>query len=158
MFGIILVLCNLLFLCLTIAKMDFAKIYSMTNYEEGNLNPLYHWVLLQLITSSLISFIYLIYGSLFHLNSSSCLGIPPLPSLQYLWKDWVDAFLLRFTWIYFGMLVCYCLTIYFLIRPMKKLHIAVYVILIVLYLLGVGGRAMGGFVNNSHISVFGVCG
>jgi hypothetical protein len=62
-------------------------------------------------------------------------------------KNWVPSFAWRFCWVYFGILVAYAVIIYFVLRPNTKVPKYVYYILLALYLIGVGGRAMGKFVN-----------
>ena len=78
-----------------------------------------------------------------------------------MFKDWVFSFNIRFIWVYIGLLFSYAVVIYFILRPNKQIHIAVKVVLIVLYLTGIGARAMGGSggdISGTKESVFGKCG
>lgn len=55
------------------------------------------------------------------------------------------------------MIIAYIVVIYLSVKPKIKLHKYLYVVLLMLYIAGVGVRAMGTF-TDSLTSVFGVCG
>lgn len=55
------------------------------------------------------------------------------------------------------MIVAYLVVIYMSIKPKVKLHKYLYVVLLLLYIAGLGVRAMGTF-TDTLTSAFGVCG
>jgi hypothetical protein len=55
------------------------------------------------------------------------------------------------------MLVAYILIFYLIIRPKAKMHKYLYLCLVLLYLGGVGVRALGTY-SGSISSIFGACG
>ena len=143
------------------AKMDFPKAYFICPLEEGNYNAITSWFFINLAIASQISLIYLVYGSLFHLTLSPCISKPTLTAVEFLFKDWVFSFNIRFIWIYIGLLFSYFVMIFFLLRPHKTLHIGFKIALLILYFMGVGCRAMGGTggsISGEKESVFGKCG
>jgi hypothetical protein len=72
-----------------------------------------------------------------------CLGKSTLPGLEFLMKNWITSWILRFIWAYLGILIAYGITIFLLIKPLKKLNKYVYFVLIGLYILGIGIRGIG---------------
>lgn len=143
--------------CLILAKLDFCKALSLAKFEDRNYVSLYSWFLVNLSISSLTSCTYLIYGGLFHIGLTPCLTKTVLPGLQFILKNWVPSFVWRFIWIYLGIIVAYIIIIYFILRSNTKIHQYFYYGLILLYLMGVGCRGMGSFVNAIEC-VFGLCG
>ncbi len=114
--------------------------------------------------ASLLSVHYLLYGSLYHIVREPCLKNPALPSVQRLFSGWNGSFVLLYIWQYIGLMVAYILII-FSVFFMKKREVPsyVWVILLALYIAGLGTRGLGGFVSNqapydTMVSVFGVCG
>jgi hypothetical protein len=110
-----------------------------------------------LAISSLTSLHYLIYGGLYHIMLEPCLGKSPLPGLEFLMKNWITSWILRFIWIFIGILFAYALIIFFLLKPLKKLNKYIYMGLIGLYLMGIGARGISK-TYPAHENVFGVCG
>lgn len=93
-----------------------------------------------------------------------CLKKPLLPSVDRLFNGWAGSFILLYIWQYIGILIAYGWIIYFTCF-MKNKHIPnyVWVILLLLYIAGIGTRGMGGFVNSHSsydtlVSLFGVFG
>lgn len=113
--------------------------------------------MIMLCIVSLTSLHYLIYGGLYHIMLEPCLGKSTLPGLEFLMKNWITSWILRFVWAYLGILIAYGITIFFLIKPLKKLNKYVYFVFIGLYLFGIGIRGIGK-TYPAHENVFGLCG
>jgi hypothetical protein len=156
-FGFIIVIINLILLCLSLAKFDLPKALSMTQFDDHFYTPLYNWVLVNMALTSLTSCTYLNYGGLFDLQLDPCLSRSSFPSLTYLMKNEPSSFMWRFVWVYVGILIAYALIIYLVIRPKADIPRYAYVCLILLYLAGVGVRALGTY-TSSLSSIFGACG
>lgn len=108
-----------------------------------------------------ISFIYLLYGSLFHMNLEPCLQKATLTAVEFLLKKWQSGFNIRFIWIYLGLIFSYAVTLFFIIKPQYILHKYAKAGLVALYLAGTFCRIMGG--SGGHVawekqSVFGKVG
>ena len=144
-------------ICIVIAKFDICKACSLTNFEEKKYYTLYNWGLINLAIITLTSFHYLIYGGLFHLMLEPCFGKSTLPGLEYLMKSWMNSWIWRFVWIYIGICIAYAVIVFFLVKPVKKLHNYIYIGLVFLYLVGVGLRAIGKSYT-AYENAFGVCG
>lgn len=129
----------------------------MVQFDDNFYAPLYNWFFVNLALSSLTSCTYLVYGGLFDLQLDPCMSRSSFPSLTYLLKSDSSSFLVRFIWIYIGIGVAYALILYLLIRPKVNLHKYIYVCLFLLYIAGVGVRALGTYTTAIY-SVFGVCG
>ncbi len=97
------------------------------------------------------------YGGLYHLRLEPCLGKSTLPGLEFLMKNWVSSWVLRFVWAYIGIAIAYTVIIFFLIKPLKTLHPYIYIGLLVLYFMGVGIRGFGKSYS-AHENAFGLCG
>lgn len=156
-FGFIIVIINLILLCLSLAKFDLPKALSMTSFDDHFYSPLYNWVLVNLALTSLTSCTYLNYGGLFDLKLDPCLSRSSFPSLTYLMKNEPSSFIWRFVWVYIGIVIAYVLIVYLTIKPKTGIPRYTYVCLILLYIAGVGVRAMGTY-NSSLCSIFGACG
>jgi uncharacterized phage infection (PIP) family protein YhgE len=86
-----------------------------------------------------------------------CLGKSTLPGLEFLMKSWITSWVPRFIWVYLGIIIAYTIIVYFLIKPIKNLNKYIYIVMLILYLIGVGLRGIGkGY--PAHQNVFGVCG
>lgn len=72
-------------------------------------------------------------------------------------KNESSSFVWRFVWVYIGILIAYILIIYLIINPKVSMPRYAYICLILLYLGGVGVRALGTY-NTSLCSIFGACG
>jgi hypothetical protein len=129
----------------------------MTQFDDHFYSPLYNWLLVNLALTSLTSCTYLIYGGLFDLQLDPCLSRSSFPSLTFLLKDQSSSFLWRFIWVYIGILVAYILIVYLVIYPKTNIPRYAYISLIILYLIGVGVRALGSY-SSSLYSIFGACG
>ena len=73
-----------------------------------------------------------------------CLEKATLTAVEFLLKDWVPSFNVRFIWIYIGLIFSYGVIIFFIIKPQIILHKAIKAGLVVLYFAGVFCRIMGG--------------
>jgi hypothetical protein len=95
---------------------------------------------------------------------SPCLTNPPLPSVNKLFSGSTGTFILLYIWQYIGLLIVYIYIIYFTsFLKTKEVSNYIWILLLMLYIAGVGTRGMGGFVGSqtpfdSMVSVFGVCG
>lgn len=156
-FGIIVVLINLIAIFLILAKLDLPKTFSLCLFDEHFYVPLYSWLLINMALASLTSCTYLIYGGLFGLQLDPCLSRPAFPSLMYILKKMPSSFAWRFIWIYIGIAIAYVLIGYLIVKPKVRMHKYLYVSLFVLYLAGVGSRAMGTY-GTSKEAVMGACG
>jgi hypothetical protein len=164
-FGFIIIVLSLMMKAVQICKLDFCRM--MTDIKRADVHKyskVLSFVYTELGFASLISIHYLLYGSLYHMILTPCLKNPPLPSVQKLFSGWVGSFVLLYIWQYIGLLIAYICIIYFTCFQKKK-EVAnyVWIILLILYLVGVGSRGMGGFVSNltpydTMMSLFGVCG
>jgi hypothetical protein len=129
----------------------------MTQFDDHFYAPLYNWLLVNLALTSLTSCTYLIYGGFFDLKLDPCLSRSSFPSLTYLMKNEPSSFVWRFIWVYIGIIIAYVLIIYLIIRPKVNMPRYLFVMLVLLYLGGVGVRALGTY-NSSLYSIFGACG
>lgn len=142
-FGFLIALFNILMVCVVIARFDLCRACSITNFDEKQYHPLINYGAIILSIFSLTSLHYLIYGGLYHLRLEPCLGKSTLPGLEFLMKNWVGSWVLRFIWIYIGIVIAYVLIIFLLIKPLKQLNNYIYMAILVLYFIGVGVRGMG---------------
>jgi hypothetical protein len=156
-FGILIAIINLFLVCFTLAKLDFAKALQSCEFDDNVYAPLYSWLIANLCISSLTSMTYLLYGGLFSLTLDPCVTWSRYPSLTYIFKQEITSFLFRFVWAYVGLLICYVLVFYVVLRPKAKMHRYFYGMLLVLYLGSVGGRGLGSY-DGSKEAVMGVCG
>lgn len=99
---------------------------------------------INLALATQISFIYLLYGSLFHMDLEPCLSKASLTAVEFLLKKWNFSFNIRFIWIYLGLIFSYTVVIFFIIKPQYEVHRFLKVFLIALYLAGTFSRIMGG--------------
>lgn len=111
--------------------------------------------------ASQISIIYLVYGSLFHLELEPCLSKPTLTAVEFLFKKWFFSFNIRYIWMYIGLVFSYSVVVFFLVKPHYYVRTPLKVALLLLYVAGIICRIMGG--SGAHIaltkeSVFGKCG
>lgn len=160
-FGILLSIFNLILFCLSISKLDFPKIYFISRLEENNLNEFINWMFVNMAIASQISIIYLVYGSLFHLELEPCLSKPTLTAVEFLFKKWFFSFNIRYIWMYIGLVFSYSVVVFFLVKPHYYVRTPLKVALLLLYVAGIICRIMGG--SGAHIaltkeSVFGKCG
>lgn len=142
-FGILFAIFHIISMCIVIGRMDLCKACSLSDFYQKKFYPLLNYGFIILAIVSLTSLHYLIYGGLYHLRLQPCLGKSNLPGLEFLMKNWVSSWVLRFVWIYIGIMIAYVVMVFFLIKPNKSLHPYIYIGLLVLYLAGVGVRAIG---------------
>lgn len=147
-----------------VCRLDFSRVMVESKRTDAHK---YVKVLSYLYTemglASLISIHYLLYGSLYHMVLTPCLQNPALPSVQKLFSGWTGTFVLLYIWQYLGLLIAYIWIIYFTcFLKRKDVPNYVWIILVVLYIAGIGTRGMGGFVSSTSydtlVSLLGVCG
>ncbi len=112
---------------------------------------------------SIISIHYVIYCSIYFIQLTPCLGNPMFYSVQKLFSGWYGTFILMYIWEYLGLLVAYIVIIYFVFFLKKKeIQSYIWILLLLLYIGGLGSRALGGFFKGNDyqimVSLFGVCG
>ena len=162
--GFILIVMALIMKGLQVCRLDFSRV--MTDSKRTNAHKyvkVLSFVYTEMAMASLISVHYLLYGSLYHIVLTPCLQNPALPSVQKLFSGWVGTFVLLYISQYIGLLVAYIWVIYFTcFLKRKDAPNYVWIILMILYIAGLGTRGMGGFVSSTPydamVSVFGVCG
>lgn len=156
-FGFIIVIVNLICLCVALTKLDLPKALSLIQFDDHFYAPLYNWLLVNMALASLTSCTYLNYGGLFSLQLDPCLSRSSFPSLTYILKNQNSSFTLRYVWIYIGIIIAYILIFYLIVRPKANLHKYFYASMVLLYIAGIGVRALGSYDGSSH-SIFGACG
>jgi hypothetical protein len=162
--GFILIIVSLILKGIQICKLDLCRVMTdIRKTDAQKYSKVLSFVYTELGFASLISIHYLLYGSLYHMILTPCLQNPALPSVQKLFSGWVGTFVLSYIWQYIGLLVVYIWIIYFTYFQKKKdIGNYVWIILIAVYIAGIGTRGMGGFVSmtpyDTMVSVFGVCG
>ena len=148
--GILLAVINLLIFCISITKMDYPKIYFISRFEENDFTVLWSWMFINMALATQISFAYLLYGSLFHMRLEPCLEKATLTAVEFLLKDWVSSFNIRFIWIYIGLIFSYMVVIFFVVKPQFILNKFLKGGLVLLYFAGVFCRIMGG--SGDHVA------
>lgn len=68
-----LALFNLIIFCVSLSKMDYPKVTLISRFEENDFTVLWNWMFINMALATQISFLYLLYGSLFHLELEPCL-------------------------------------------------------------------------------------
>lgn len=163
--GFIFAIAHLLLKGLQIAKLDLSRtMHDAENNKNNKHSKVLSYIYTKMGLASLFSIHYLLYGSLYHMQLSPCLEKPLLPSVDKLFNGWTSSFLLLYSWQYLGFLIAYVWIIYFTCYMKNKdLPNFVWIILLILYIAGIGTRGMGGFVSSKSsydtaVSIFGVCG
>ncbi len=116
------------------------------------------YIYIQFAISCSISFHYLIFGSLYHMQAIPCLSNPMLPSLKFLFSGKINYYLISLL----GIFISYAVIIILCLKDRKfKINKFIYLGLFILYLIGIGVRGFGGFVynqgiNNGWISICGL--
>lgn len=163
-FGFFLIIISLILKGIQICKLDFCRtMYEMKKVETNRYSKVLSYVFVELAMASFISVHYLLYGSLYHMVLTPCLKNPPLPSVQRLFSGWVGTFILVYIWQFIGLVIFYVYVVYatFFLKK-KEVATWIWILLLLLYIAGLGSRGLGGFVKDTPydtvVSLFGVCG
>lgn len=155
--GILIVILNMLLVLLVLAKLDFPKALSLCQFDDNFYIPFYSWIIVILGISTLTSLTFSIYGGLFSLQLDPCISWTTFPSLNYIFKQDISTFLLKFVWVFISIAIDYVVIIYFVMRPKNRVNKYIYAVLLILYLVSLGLRGLASY-NSNKESIFGACG
>ena len=144
--GYVLAFLHFFLLSSQYVKMDLSRVMSDVQENPLNINQLVRMILATLGFSCIISFHFLMFGSFYMMPIDPCVAAPRLPASKWAFSGKNNYYLLFIIAYAAAVVAVLFLNLY---DTKKRMTGKTLIPVIVLYLVGVGLRAFGGFAANS---------